>query len=130
MISVASKGKGVVYVLGVALKTTGRLCDELKKVYGISTASIDTRLQESGVLRATKVYMLNRYELRLIERRLNERYVVGPDLRRKEFDNIQRHRKLGTYKGVRMRAGLPVHGQRTSTNAKTAAKLNKQRCKM
>jgi small subunit ribosomal protein S13 len=125
-----NKGVGVVYVLGVPLKSTGRLCDELKNVYGINTASIDTRLSLTGLLHATKVYKLKRDDLRSIEKMLNERYLVGPDLRREEYENIQRHRKIGTYKGVRIRAGLPVRGQRTSTNAKTAAKLNKQRCKM
>jgi small subunit ribosomal protein S13 len=124
------KGNDVVYIVGVAIYKAGRLCDELKKIYGISSASITNVLHNCGLLRSTRVYMLKREHLRLIEKRIDESYTVGPMLRRSEYDNINVHRKLGTYKGIRMRLGLPVHGQRTSSNAKTAAKLNKGRCKL
>jgi len=54
-------------------------------------------------------------------------YVIGSDRRRLEAQTLQRYVSLNTVKGIRMRLGFPVHGQRTRTNAKTARKLNAAR---
>lgn len=122
--------KEVVYVSGVALKSRGRTSDELTKLYGISTVSIKNIMRECGLLISVQIGKLDRDQLRMLERVIDEKYVTGIDLRRKESENIQKHRKRGTFKGIRIRIGLPVHGQRTSSNAKTAGILNKLRCKL
>jgi len=56
-----------------------------------------------------------------------ENVVCSSDRRRIEFDAVSRELKLGTVRGMNMRRGLPVRGQRTSTNGMTARNLNKQR---
>jgi small subunit ribosomal protein S13 len=78
----------------------------------------------SGKQRRGKVHT------RRLERReewLKENIQRGSDRLRRENESITRHRKLGTVRGVKRRRGLPVRGQRTSTNAITARKRNRKR---
>ncbi|KAI8621191.1 hypothetical protein BC830DRAFT_1095662 [Chytriomyces sp. MP71] len=52
---------------------------------------------------------------------------IETELRKQVADNISKMVHVGSYRGLRHKAGLPVHGQRTSTNAQTAKKLNRSR---
>ena len=58
-------------------------------------------------------------EVKKISDVIDEAYTVEGDLRRETALNIKRLQEIGCYRGIRHRKGLPVHGQRTKTNART-----------
>lgn len=62
-----------------------------------------------------------------MERRIKRKIVMGPDRKRKVTEAIQKEFVRGTVRGMKMKRGLPVRGQRTSTNGKTARRLNRKR---
>lgn len=74
-----------------------------------------------------RVGNLEANQVQLMEAWRMENRVCGSDRRRVEFDARSRDLKLGTVRGMNLRRGLPVRGQRTSTNGMTARRLNKQR---
>ena len=72
----------------------------------------------AGVIRTTKVRELSDQDAESLRAQVNE-YVVEGDLRREVSMSIKRLMDLGCYRGMRHRRGLPVRGQRSSTNART-----------
>ena len=88
------------YIYGVGRTTAKRLCE---------TAGVDT---------TAKVQDLSEVELDKLRSELSQINVEG-DLRRENQLNIKRLLDLGCYRGIRHRRGLPMHGQRTKTNART-----------
>jgi small subunit ribosomal protein S13 len=76
-------------------------------------------VEEARIDPAKKADDLNPEELRTVLGIIQTRYRVEGDLRREVAQNIRRLISMGTYRGVRHRRGLPVRGQRTSTNART-----------
>jgi small subunit ribosomal protein S13 len=89
------------YIYGVGLKTAKEICQRLE-------------LEES--LRAKD---LTEDQVSRISNLLSDEYVIEGQLRRQVQQNIARLRDIGCYRGLRHRRGLPVHGQRTKTNART-----------
>nr|AKQ05045.1 30S ribosomal protein S13, small subunit ribosomal protein S13 [uncultured actinobacterium Rifle_16ft_4_minimus_9892] len=67
----------------------------------------------------TKVRDLTDDEVSRVRQFIDANYRVEGDLRREVAQNIKRKVEIGTYQGTRHRRGLPVHGQRTHTNART-----------
>jgi small subunit ribosomal protein S13 len=67
----------------------------------------------------TRVRDLTEEEVVRIREMIDRTYTVEGDLRREVRQNIQRLIEIGSYRGIRHRRGLPVHGQRTRTNART-----------
>lgn len=91
----------------------------LRYIYGIgpkSAANICKRLNLDPGKRAKD---LSEDELSKIAALLDEDYIVEGQLRRQTQQNIVRLRDISCYRGLRHRRGLPVHGQRTKTNART-----------
>jgi small subunit ribosomal protein S13 len=76
-------------------------------------------LTEAGVDWSTKSDQLTEQQVTSIRKIIDEKYKVEGDLRREVSMNIKRLMDLGAYRGLRHRKGLPVRGQRTSTNART-----------
>jgi small subunit ribosomal protein S13 len=99
----------------------------LMKVYGIGMHTAQWICTQGGVVKDTKVGARTRAERQVIEAWRLDHRTVGVDRRRKESEAIQRHRKRGTNRGIKRRRGLPVRGQRTSTNGMTARRLNRSR---
>ena len=99
----------------------------LMKVYGIGRHTAKWICTQGGLVKDTKVGARTRAERQRVEAWRLDHRTVGVDRRRKESEAIQRHRKRGTNRGIGRRRGLPVRGQRTSTNAMTARKLNRSR---
>ena len=106
-------------IAGVDLPKNKRIEIALTYIYGIGRTSAQTILDEAQVDRSTSTNDLTESEITGIRRVIDEKYKVEGDLRRDVSMNIKRLMDLGLYRGLRHRKGLPVRGQRTSTNART-----------
>jgi small subunit ribosomal protein S13 len=106
-------------IAGVDLPTNKRVEIGLTYIYGIGRTLSNRILSEAGINVDTKVRDLNDEEVNKIRKAIEEQYRVEGDLRKEISVNIKRLMEVGSYRGLRHRRGLPVHGQRTHTNART-----------
>jgi small subunit ribosomal protein S13 len=105
-------------IAGVDLPRNKRLEIALTYIFGIGKSSAQTILDTAGVSREKKSDDLSDEELVKL-RQIIDTYRVEGDLRREVATNIKRLMDIGCYRGLRHRRNLPVHGQRTHTNART-----------
>ncbi len=104
---------------GVDLPREKRVEVGLTYIYGMGrTRAVDT-LRQTGVNPDTRVRDLSDEEVVRIRDWIDGNYKVEGDLRREVAQDIRRKIEIGSYQGIRHRRGLPVHGQRTHTNART-----------
>ena len=106
-------------IAGVDLPKNKRIEIALTYIYGIGRNSSQRILTEAGVDWNTKSDQLTEGQITSIRKIIDEKHKVEGDLRREVSMNIKRLMDLGVYRGLRHRRGLPVRGQRTSTNART-----------
>ena len=106
-------------IAGVDLPKAKRIEVGLTYIYGIGPALSRMILDRTGISPDTKVKDLSEGEASRIREVIDKEYRVEGDLRREVQLNIKRLIEIGSYRGVRHRRGLPVHGQRTRTNART-----------
>ena len=104
---------------GVDLPREKRLEIALTYVYGIGRTRPTETLTATGVSGDTRVYDLTEDDLQKLREWIDANYQVEGDLRREVAADIRRKIEIGCYQGIRHRRGLPVHGQRTQTNART-----------
>jgi small subunit ribosomal protein S13 len=113
--------------LGVDLPREKRIEIGLTYIFGIGRTGSNKILQAAGVDSNKRVKDLSDDELRRITMTISRDCQIEGDLRREVATNIKRLIDIGTYRGLRHRKGLPVHGQRTHTNARTRKGPRKQR---
>ncbi len=106
-------------IAGVDLPKNKRMEIALTYIYGIGRTKSLTILREAGVDPDTKTDQLADSEITSIRNIIDKDYKVEGDLRREVSMSVKRLMDIGTYRGLRHRKGLPVRGQRTSTNART-----------
>ena len=106
-------------IAGVNLPTQKRLEVGLTYIYGIGRSTSNSVLAELGISPDTKVRDLTEEEVSRLRNHIDQSLSVEGDLRRERSQNIKRLMEIGCYRGLRHRRGLPVHGQRTKTNART-----------
>ncbi|HEY3284761.1 MAG TPA: 30S ribosomal protein S13 [Armatimonadota bacterium] len=106
-------------ISGVDLPREKRVEIALTYIFGIGLTSSRQVLAKSGVDGNTRVKDLTEGEISKLREVLDRDYRVEGDLRRQIQMNIRRLMEIGCYRGIRHRRGMPVHGQRTSTNART-----------
>ena len=106
-------------VLGIDIPGFKRIGYALRYIYGIGPATADEVVRKAGIDPTKKANDLVDEEITKLAHILQEDYRVEGDLRREVSANIRRIVSIGTYRGLRHRRGLPVRGQRTSTNART-----------
>jgi len=104
---------------GVDLPREKRLEIALTYVYGIGRTRAAETLAATGVNGDTRVHALTEDDLQKLREWIDANYQVEGDLRREVAADIRRKIEIGSYQGIRHRKGLPVHGQRTQTNART-----------
>ena len=104
---------------GVDLPREKRLEIALTYVYGIGRTRATETLVATGVSGDTRVHALSEDDLQKLREWIDANYQVEGDLRREVAADIRRKIEIGSYQGIRHRRGLPVHGQRTKTNART-----------
>ncbi len=106
-------------IAGVDLPRGKRMEIALTYIYGIGRSSSQKILSEAEIDWNIKSDEITAEQLTGIRKIIDEKHQVEGDLRREISMNIKRLMDLGAYRGLRHRRGLPVRGQRTSTNART-----------
>ncbi len=106
-------------IAGVDLPPQKRAQIGLTYIYGIGKSRATSILDRASINVDTKIKELTEDELNKIRTIIDEQGEVEGDLRKQVQLNIKRLMDIGCYRGLRHRRGLPVRGQRTSTNART-----------
>jgi small subunit ribosomal protein S13 len=104
---------------GVDLPREKRMEIALTYIYGIGKTRSQQTLSATGVSPDLRVRDLSDEDLVRLRDHIDGNYRVEGDLRREVAQDIRRKIEIGCYQGIRHRRGLPVHGQRTKTNART-----------
>ena len=106
-------------IAGVDLPREKRLEIALTYIYGVGRTRAAETLAATGVSPDTRVKDATEEELVKLRDYIEANFKVEGDLRREVQADIRRKIENGSYQGLRHRRGLPVHGQRTKTNART-----------
>lgn len=105
-------------IVGVDIPDEKRTEVALTYVYGIGSNNVQTILKEANIDPDKRAKDLSRDEIARLQRVL-ERYNLEGTLRKQIRENIERLKRIGSYRGMRHAADLPVRGQRTRVNART-----------
>ena len=106
-------------IAGVDLPRDKRVVVGLTYIYGIGPATSGQILGKLDINEDTRVRDLSETEVARLRETIDREYQVEGDLRREVSMNIKRLQEINAYRGIRHRLNLPVHGQRTRTNART-----------
>ncbi|MFG1500229.1 30S ribosomal protein S13 [Halobacteriovorax sp. XZX-3] len=106
-------------ILGVDIPRNKVMKIALQSIYGVGPKVAQEVLEKTNIDSNKNSNELTEEEANEIRLLLESEYTVEGDLRREVGLNIKRLKDLGCYRGIRHRKGLPVRGQRTSTNART-----------
>lgn len=107
-------------LLGVEIPAKKKVAFSLRYIYGIGPQRADLIVKEAGIPADLRAQDLSEEQLNKILHIITEhKWVVEGDLRREIAGNLKRLQAINSYRGSRHRKGLPVRGQRTSTNART-----------
>ena len=106
-------------ISGVDIPREKRLEISLTYIYGIGLTKAQQTCAETGISPDTRVRDLTDEEVARLRAWIDANLKVEGDLRRDVAQDIKRKMEIGCYQGIRHRKGLPVHGQRTHTNART-----------
>ncbi len=106
-------------LIGVDLPRDKRVEVALTYIFGVGRTRADQTLEATGVDPSTRVKDLTDEQLVQLRDHLEGSFRLEGDLRREVAADIRRKVEIGSYQGLRHRRGLPVHGQRTKTNART-----------
>ena len=106
-------------IAGVDIPREKKLGTSLTYIYGIGHTQAEKVAEATGIDPNTRVRDLTDEEVTRLRNWIDANLKVEGDLRRDVSQDIKRKMEIGSYQGVRHRRGLPVHGQRTHTNART-----------
>ncbi|MDA5193077.1 30S ribosomal protein S13 [Govanella unica] len=106
-------------IAGVNIPTQKQVEIALTYIHGIGRTFAKQICEKAGIQPNRRVHDLGDAEVLKIRELIDSDYMVEGDLRREVSMNIKRLMDLASYRGLRHRKGLPVHGQRTHTNART-----------
>jgi small subunit ribosomal protein S13 len=109
----------VARIAGVNIPSQKRVVIGLRYIYGIGPKFANEICNKAKIEESRRVHQLTDEEILKIREIIDAAYTVEGDLRRMVSMNIKRLMDLGCYRGLRHRKGLPVHGQRTHSNART-----------
>ncbi len=105
-------------IVGVDLPREKRSVIGLTYIYGIGPTSSKRILEQTRVSPDTRIKDLTEEEVARLREVIDREFVTEGDLRREVSLNIKQLMEIGCYRGLRHRRNLPVHGQRTKTNAR------------
>ena len=106
-------------ISGIDLPREKRIEVALTYIYGIGATRAKEILAKTGIDADIRVKDLTDDQEAQLREVIEHQYLIEGDLRRATAMNIKRLSEIGCYRGLRHRRGLPVHGQRTKTNART-----------
>ena len=106
-------------IAGVNIPLNKRVEVGLTYIYGIGRPTSNELLKRAGIGPDTYVRDLTDDEVSKLRDMIDSDFTVEGDLRRERSQSVKRLMEIGSYRGLRHRRGLPAHGQRTKTNART-----------
>ncbi|WP_456470193.1 30S ribosomal protein S13 [Caminibacter sp.] len=106
-------------IAGIDLPKKKKIEYALPYIYGIGLTTSRKILKDTGIDPEKRVYELTEEEISVLNKEIQNNYIVEGELRKIVQLNIKELMDLGCYRGLRHRRGLPVRGQRTKTNART-----------
>ena len=106
-------------ISGIDLPRDKRIEVALTYIYGIGPSRAAEVIAKTGINPDIRVKDLTDDQEAQLREVIEHDYIIEGDLRRETAMNIKRLSEIGCYRGLRHRRGLPVHGQRTKTNART-----------
>ena len=106
-------------IAGVTIPNDKEVQIALTYIYGIGNTTSKAILAAAKIKPTTRVKDLTEAEEQKLNDIISNKYSVEGDLKRLVTNNIKRIKDINSYKGLRHKAGLPVNGQRTRTNART-----------
>ncbi len=106
-------------IAGIDLPKNKKIEYALPYIYGIGLTTSRKILKDTGIDPEKRVYELTEDEISILNKEIQNNYIVEGELRKIVQLNIKELMDLGCYRGLRHRRGLPVRGQRTKTNART-----------
>ena len=107
-------------IIGIEIPSNKRIDIALRYIYGIGPVSARAILEKAAIAPSLRAKDLTEQQLSQISHAIQDgKYVIEGDLRREIGLNLKRLQAIKCYRGVRHLRGLPVRGQRTSTNART-----------
>ena len=107
-------------LLGVEIPADKRIEASLTYVYGVGPSTAKRVLEQTNIDPNTRAKDLSPQQINeIIQTITNDKILIEGDLRRELQSNLKRLQAINCYRGIRHRRGLPVRGQRTSTNART-----------
>lgn len=107
-------------ILGVDIPAKKKVAFSLRYIYGIGPQRADKIVAEAGINPDMRADDLSEEQLaQVLQIITDHKWVVEGDLRREITGNLKRLQAIQCYRGIRHRRGLPVRGQRSSTNART-----------
>lgn len=112
-------------IAGVDIPPNKRVEISLTYIFGIGRHTSQQILAEAGINPDVRVKDLADDEVNRLREIIDKNYRIEGDLRREIGLNIKRLQEIGCYRGLRHRRNLPVHGQRTRTNARTRRGVRK-----
>lgn len=109
----------MIRIFGVTLPDEKNIDYSLTLIYGIGWKNVYKILKQANINPKKKVKNITEEELKKITEIIEKNYKVEGDLREIISENINRLKEIGSYRGIRHIKSLPVHGQRTKSNART-----------
>jgi small subunit ribosomal protein S13 len=107
-------------LLGVEIPAEKRIEASLTYIYGIGPSTAKKILEQTNIDPNLRAHKLTPQQINdIIQTITNNKLPIEGDLRREVQSNLKRLQAINSYRGIRHRRGLPVRGQRTSTNART-----------
>lgn len=106
-------------IAGITVPTDKQVQISLTYIYGIGPVFARRILKATNIEPTTRVKDLTEAELAKIREEITNNYTVEGELQRIVTNNIKRLKDINAYRGLRHKASLPAHGQRTRTNART-----------
>lgn len=116
----------MVYILGKDISEKKAVCIGLQNIYGIGLSRAKHVCKKIGVNPWKKLEQVNASKIREIIKEIRSSYMLDIELKRATTNAIRKEMDLRSYKGLRHRYSLPVNGQRTRSNARTAKQLLKK----
>ncbi len=115
----------MVYILNTNLKNNKKVRTALCEIYGIGKSLSSQICDQLGFSEKYKISNLTNFQIQQLSQIITQNFYIGGDLRRDVRNNKNRLIGIGCYRGFRHNIGLPVRGQRTHGNARTARRMKK-----
>jgi len=119
----------MVYILNTNLKDNKKVRSALCDIYGIGKSLSSQICDLLGFSDFYKIKNLTNFQIQQLSQIITQNFIIGGDLRRDRRNNKNRLVFIGCYRGFRHNMGLPVRGQRTHGNARTAKKKTSEKIK-